>query len=181
MRGARVLSKSPLLHRLRGSDTVGRIIGVVGSPLERWARKVDMSPVHGGCWRWTGAMNSCGYGNLCIRYSPFVRGNVQAHRFGYWTHIGPIPGDLPLDHLCRNRWCVNPWHLEPVTDRTNILRGTGMGGRNSRKTHCHNGHEYSQSNTISYRLPSGFTGRRCRICVRANVHRAKEKKRAYAI
>lgn len=65
-----------------------------------------------------------------------------AHRVAYEVVHGPISAGLVIDHLCRNRWCCNPDHLEPVTNSTNILRGTGASARNAAKTHCPAGHEY---------------------------------------
>ena len=72
------------------------------------------------CWEWTAGKKKDGYAFLGIG-----RGNVYGHRFSWELHHGPIPEGLELDHLCRNRGCVNPAHLEPVTRRTNVLRGVG--------------------------------------------------------
>jgi hypothetical protein len=72
------------------------------------------------CWEWTAARKNGGYGSF------FVDGrHLYAHRFAYEMLVGPIPSNLELDHLCRNRGCANPAHLEPVTRRTNVLRGAG--------------------------------------------------------
>lgn len=86
------------------------------------------------CWEWIGTVNSGGYGS-------FNDGRqFKAHRWSYARFKGPIPPSLTLDHLCRNRRCVNPDHLEPVTNRENILRGNGPTAENARKTHCKRGH-----------------------------------------
>lgn len=81
-----------------------------------FAAKVRRLP--SGCWQWTGAIDKTGYGRFTIG-----RGRSQAaHRFAYELHVGPILPGLDLDHLCRNRWCVNPAHLEPVTRSVNLSR-----------------------------------------------------------
>lgn len=68
---------------------------------------------------------------------------VAAHRLAYELEIGPIPEALHLDHLCRNHACVNPWHLKPVTQKINSLRGTGAPAVNAQKTACPQGHAYT--------------------------------------
>src|ERR1035437_3014013 len=95
-----------------------------------------------GCWLWTAAVDKDGYG--LFKLSGRM---VRAHRFAYEQAKGPIPHGLTLDHLCRVRCCVNPAHLEVVTVRENTLRGNGPAGRNARKTHCKQGHPYTESNT----------------------------------
>lgn len=72
---------------------------------------------------------------------------VLAHRHAYEKEYGPIPDGLVIDHLCRVGLCVNPLHLEAVTNKENILRGYGAPAVNARKTHCHKGHEFSEENT----------------------------------
>ena len=113
------------------------------------------------CWTWTGSMSSDGYG----RYH--WRDEQLAHRVAYRAWVGPIPPGMTLDHLCRNRACVNPAHLEPVSLRENIMRGSGVCAQHARQTHCKRGHEFTSENT--YRYPDGRRG--CRACMRANRRR----------
>ena len=119
-----------------------------------WAKVKIPSP--NACWSWVGCTVHNGYGqfNLGVSYE-CVR--VYAHRYAYEAIIGEIPDGFDLDHLCRNRSCVNPSHLEPVTRQENLRRGI-----NGDRTHCNQGHEYTEENT--YYNPSGF--RVCRICKR---------------
>lgn len=88
-----------------------------------------------GCWQWDQYTDLDGYGTL-----KHGAGTIRAHRWSYEALIGPIPTGLVIDHLCRNRGCVNPEHLEPVTVRENNVRGQGFGGSNSRKATCLRGH-----------------------------------------
>jgi hypothetical protein len=100
---------------------------------QRFWEKVDVSGV---CWEWTGARTN-GYG-----YFKRVGTTRRAHRIAYEHLVGPVPDGLVLDHLCRNRGCVNPDHLEPVTSRENLRRGSGIAGRHARSDLCPRGHEY---------------------------------------
>ena len=118
---------------------------------ERFWSKVDKSD---GCWVWTAWNNGQGYG----RFSG-GRGATYAHRFSYELARDAIPDGLQLDHLCRNRGCVNPAHLEPVTNRENALRGA-----TATKTHCKHSHPFDVGNT--YITPAGH--RDCRACHRRN-------------
>jgi hypothetical protein len=111
------------------------------------------------CFNWTLTTDSSGY--PC---SHFKGRTIGAHRLSYAAFIGPIPEGLTLDHLCRNRRCVNPWHLEPVTMLENNRRGFYAS-----KTHCKHGHEYTPENT--YRKPNGR--RDCRICIRDRQRKCK--------
>lgn len=88
-----------------------------------------------GCWRWTAALDVHGYGRFNLG------GMRLAHRVSYEAAVGPIPVGLDLDHLCRNRWCVNPEHLEAVTRSMNLARSPLMGAARSAMTHCKRGHD----------------------------------------
>jgi hypothetical protein len=109
------------------------------------------------CWEWTG-YGVDGYGRFWLDGR-----DVMAHRVSYEWLIGPIPDGLQIDHLCRNRRCVNPAHMEPVTPRTNVLRGVSLQAQNALKTECPRGHTYDAVNT--YVSPTG--GRYCRTCQQA--------------
>ena len=109
-----------------------------------------------GCWVWQLSIDRTGYGKYHNKEK-----TCWAHRFAYRLFKGKFRPELVLDHLCRNRICVNPNHLEEVTMKTNNLRGYGVGGINYRKTHCDNGHEFSKDNTYRYQ-----DRRDCKTCIR---------------
>jgi hypothetical protein len=91
-----------------------------GAPLEDWF----VPEPNTGCWLWLGSYIRSGYGNKAIRRNG--RGTVTtAHRWVYESLVGPVSADLELDHKCRNRACVNPQHLEPVSGAVNVHRGAG--------------------------------------------------------
>lgn len=125
-----------------------------------------------GCWLWTGGTSTDGYGSFWAG-----RRSVRAHRFAYELEVGPIPEGLDLDHTCcqpdrcdggrrcPHRRCVNPAHLEPVTNAENARRGhAGHHMRTRpRASHCPHNHEYTPENTRVRRTRSG-TARACRTC-----------------
>ncbi|WP_443055402.1 HNH endonuclease signature motif containing protein [Streptomyces sp. ISBFB 2968] len=122
-----------------------------------------------GCWLWTGVHVGTGYGQVDVNGC-----KRPAHRVVYEFLIGDIPEGLDLDHLCRVRLCVNPWHLDPVTRKINIIRGDAPRLQRA-KTHCPHGHEYDEVNTIWYQ------GRRfCRECKLRRQREANRRKRREA-
>jgi len=124
-----------------------------------------------GCWNWIAGKNAHGYGAIAAGQGK-NKSMLRAHRVAWELTNGPIPEGLQLDHLCRNRAYVNPAHLEPVTQRENMLRGEGVTGTNSRKTHCKNGHSLSDA---LMHLKPGW--RRCRECHRlAELARSRRSK-----
>lgn len=112
--------------------------------IDRFTEKV--TPNDAGCHEWTADVSNSGYGRFWVE----GKQKALAHRWSYEYHIGPIPDGLVIDHLCRNKLCVNPSHLEPVTYSENALRGVGPEMRSAIKftaTHCSQGHEFTPENT----------------------------------
>lgn len=131
---------------------------------DRFFSKVEPT---GFCWYWVGA-HCLGYGRFRALNPATGQATHQvlAHRWSYEYLVGPIPEGLEIDHLCRNPLCVNPDHLEPVTRKENNLRSYNVGGVNARKTHCPQGHEYTEENTYVETMYYGGKGRKCRECGR---------------
>jgi hypothetical protein len=119
------------------------------------------------CWAWTGRTSTKGYAVLSIKYTDWY-----AHRLSYTRHKGAIPEGMVIDHLCRNTECINPDHLEAVTDQTNVLRGVSPGAKATRNDACKHGH------------PRSEYGRRygprihCTACSAINVAAFKARRRA---
>lgn len=131
----------------------------------RFWSKVDKNGPD-GCWIWTGAIQSAGYGHLAVKGK-----TVLSHRFAYELLAGPIPEDEESDHLCRNHACVNPGHIELVTHQENCQRGDHrrIVQHQRAKTHCPYGHPYNLLNT--YFRPDGR--RSCRICNHESKRRSR--------
>jgi hypothetical protein len=134
---------------------------------ERFWAKVQKSD---GCWLWAGAKMPNGYGEFGVgdhRYQ-------YAHRFSYALAKGAVPAGLDVDHLCRNRLCVNPAHLEAVTRRENVIRGLHPKMVAHRENRCCAGHALTPDN-VGLRKQNGKTYRKCKRC-----HREREASRRLA-
>lgn len=123
------------------------------------------------CWVWMGAQEKRDHGSYGLLRDRGKR--VWAHRLSLKLHGREVPRGLVVDHLCRNTLCVNPAHLEAVTDKVNILRGTSPCAMNAKKTHCKHGHEFTAENTIVR-----GNGRRCRVCHYADCEARRKRKNA---
>lgn len=151
----------------RCSDT-GKFLAV---PVEeRFWEKVDKTPGHGtsgDCWQWISTIDKYGYGQIKSN------GTKLASRIVWMPSFGPIPEELVVDHLCRNRACVNPNHLRLITNKDNLLCGVGLAAQNAKKTHCPKGHEYS-----GYNLHISPSGRRvCRRCEADRMIRVRRRRK----
>ncbi len=135
---------------------------------DRFWQKVDkVAP--DGCWIWTAAKTGNGYGLFTNEDGRLV----VAHRWLYERLYGPLPARSVVHHRCHNRACVNPAHLEPITNRENVLEGDGPSAANALKTHCPNGHPYEGDNLYVDR-----SGRRhCRTCRRESDQRRRDASR----
>lgn len=135
-------------------DQVKWFYGKKDSINERFWNKVLFTS---DCWEWQGSIKKSGYGRFHLTHSLGVR----AHRIAYELMKGSIPKGLVLDHLCRNRSCVNPDHMETVTIGENVLRGDTFASKNKKKTHCKFGHPFSGEN-----LYKQGSWRHCLTCMR---------------
>lgn len=130
--------------------------GAMDKNTNRFLAKVNDT---GDCWEWQASISPDGYGYF------FLNGKLrQAHRASYELFVGPIPPGLHIDHLCTNRKCVNPQHLEPVTQKENNARTV------ARITHCPAGHDYS--------ITARYWGKKvvARYCIQCNRDKANARK-----
>lgn len=124
------------------------------------------------CWIWHGGTGR-GYGIIRVN----SKKQIGAHVYSYILFKGNLPENTEIDHLCKNKLCVNPEHLEAVTHKVNVERGSSEIGRNSKKTHCPKGHEYTAENTLT------ISGKRyCRACCnsRRKIYHAFAKIQRYS-
>ncbi len=136
------------------------------TPIKRILEKIE---IVGSCWIYTGGLRR-GYGKISINNK-----SVSTHRFVYEYYYGQLCPDLVIDHLCRNRACCHPDHLEEVTQKINVSRGLtgytkGGSSGNAKKTHCKQGHEFNVKNT--YIKKNG--GRDCRTCNRLRSRKMEQ-------
>lgn len=141
---------------------VGRGSEMKTDPLLRFRKKYLVN--ESGCWMWRGDLSDSGYGMF---WGPDRR-YVIAHRWAYAHFIGQIPAEHQIDHLCRERRCVNPDHLEAVSAQENVRR------QRARVTHCPQGHAYAGENLVQPKRG----GRACRTCMRAWWRQHDAKRRA---
>jgi hypothetical protein len=141
-------------YQARNAGTLARTRKLAFTDADRFALYVE---VGSGCWQWLGTITEDGYGTFRSRGRLFM-----AHRWCYEFLRAPVPEGLVLDHLCRTPSCVRPDHLEPVTNRENILRGAQ--GWLIRGNHCRRGHDMTDPAHV-YVRPDG-NGRFCRTCNR---------------
>jgi len=127
--------------------------------IERFLEKIAISG--SGCWEWQAYVDKGGYGKF---------GRLYAHRWSYEYFKGRIPDGHHLDHLCQNRKCVNPDHLEAVLPKVNVMRGRGLTAENARRTHCVNGHLLDEQNTYVYQGQ-----RHCIACLRDRTRRYRRQ------
>ena len=167
-RGASISSST--IKRTLDEDLARTVLArFQGAPFELLLQFCFYIVRDGDCWRWVGSHDAEDYGRF---YSG--KHSYRPYRLTYeWKTNAPFPVGLVPDHLCRNTWCVNPDHIEPVTKRVNVLRGNSPPAYNVLKTHCKQGHPFEESTTYRWK-----TQRQCRRChaIRAHQRRIEMRK-----
>ena len=140
--------------------------------LERIDARYD-KPSEDECWNFTGYLNPDGYGQANAGSVNGKQKMIQTHRAMFELHVGQIPLDLTIDHICRNRACGNPKHL-----RIRTLSENSSDNSWARKTHCPQGHEYTNENTYNNKSRKNWANRKCKTCHKESVRRYKAKLKA---
>lgn len=126
------------------------------------------------CWNWIGKPRDDGYCLFSVgSKKDGSMHDVYAHRWSYEHFIGDIPDGYTIDHKCRNRRCVNPNHLEAVTNIVNVMRGNSIPALNARKLYCKHGHPLDDANTYTYKDRQ----RHCRICHALSEQAQRDKRK----
>lgn len=168
----RTLSRSREVKNMSQSLSNSPRLNCMGTDLERFKRFIMPEP-NSGCWLWIGGIKANGYG---VFRPSLSRRSMNAHRVAYQLFKGPIPTES-IDHKCRVRCCVNPDHLEAVTQRENVLRGVSIPALNAAKTSCHKGHAFTPENTWFEKNK----GRHCRECHRLTEAARRDRLRAQGL
>lgn len=148
-----------VLSEVSWPPPVKRRGGMASDPDKFRARTVESES---GCWEWQGRFLNNGYGQC---------DNTTAHRVAYRLFTGEIPDGYEIDHLCRNKRCVNPEHLEAVTHAVNMSRG-----ERANQTHCKRGHPFDEANTLIREMSDGYPRRTCRECARITARERNRRK-----
>jgi hypothetical protein len=136
---------------------------------QRFWSRVEVPNQPSCCWEWTGALTDRGYAEVSLDGLVF-----KSHRVAYSDLIESVPTDKMIDHLCRNRKCVNPDHLQIASDKMNVRTGFSPSGVHARKTHCPQGHPYDNVNTYWW----NGTNRQCKTCKREHDKRPNHRRSA---
>lgn len=150
----------------------GQSVELRDADIERFLSKIGGPDLE--CWTWDGGLDRYGYAAFTVGRGQRKRYRLLAHRVSYLLLAGAIPDGLTLDHLCRNRACLNPAHLEPVTIRENTRRSPiAPASLNAMRTHCPSGHVLEGANVYV----DGRGYRACRTCRRVRSSASNRSRR----
>ena len=142
------------------------------SIVENFEAKIDKGK-NNQCWHWLGGKHPTGYGMFTVRLNSDCTKTTRAHRLSYELYNGKFDLGLTVDHLCNNKSCVNPAHLEPVTSAENTRRcGHAPATINARKKFCKHGHPFDFINTYTYKSGPRKGQRKCRTCERIRARKS---------
>lgn len=147
-------------------------------PSERFHEHYEVNPAT-GCWDWTATVTDRGYGTIGETVAPGKSRSIYAHRLSYEMHHGPIPAGLVVDHVCDNRRCVNPDHLQLLTSKQNILRSSAPEIRRRWLGQCIRGHDLNDPDNVYVRPDNGR--KQCRECIRVRWREKAAQRKASAI